>query len=373
MAKISEKSLKKHLYVSILCGGVGKRLWPRSRKKTPKQFIDLFDNGTVFQKTVKRAKSITTPDKIFVVTSQDYVNDVLTQDRDLLLRNIIAEPMGKDTALAMTAVVAYIYKRDPKAIIINLASDAAISSDEVFRKDMILAAKAAWETKMIVTVGIKPAYPHTGYGYIKAGRKKIKANGKSVYNVLQFTEKPNLKTAKRFLKTGQYYWNANLYTWRADVILETASRVAPKLSALIQRIQKSIGQPQEAANLRRVYQDAEKVSIDYAISEKTDNLVLFPASFGWDDIGDWSVVYERSKQDKEGNAIIRYGQKGDYVVLEAQNNLIHFNNKLLALVGVDDLIVVDTDDALLICHREQAQKVKPVVQKIKKQGGLEYL
>lgn len=373
MAGLSEKEIKKHLYLSILCGGGGKRLWPRSRKQTPKQFIDLFGNSTIFTKTVRRAKKITTTDKIFIITGYDYVDDVLKQGRNLLLRNIIAEPMAKDTALAMAISAAYIYHQDPEAVIVNLMSDHVITNDKAFRKDMILAAQAALKTGKIVTVGVKPTAPHTGFGYIKVGGKESGANGKTVYKVDQFTEKPNLATAKKFIKTGKYYWNAGLYIWKASVLLDTLARVAPKLSSLVTKIREGIGQPGEAALLRRVYEKAEGISIDYAVAEKADNLVLLPASFGWDDIGDWEVVYRRSKKDAQGNVIIKHGDNGGYVVSEAKNNLIHFNNQLLALVGVKDLIIVDTNDALLICHRKEAQKVKQIVRKLKKEGRLAYL
>lgn len=375
METASDQELKKHLYISILCGGGGKRLWPRSRKKTPKQFIDLFGNSTPFERTINRAKKITTSDKIFVITNYDYVDDVLRQGPGLILRNIIAEPMAKDTALAMAVSAAIIYKQDPEAVIINLASDAAIipEDEELFRKEMVLAAKAAQETEMIVTVGIKPSFPHTGYGYIQAGEKKAAVNGKTVYQVAGFTEKPNYPTAQKFIKTGKYYWNANLYTWKARVILKTFAKVAPGLSRSVQKISEGIGRAGEAELIHRVYQKAEGISIDYAISEKADNLVLLPGTFSWEDIGDWKVVYGRSKKDKSGNAVIRYGEKGSYVALESKNNLIHFHNKLLALVGVDDLVVVDTGDVLLICHRDKAQKVKQIVQKLKKEGRLEYL
>ncbi|MBN1263314.1 MAG: mannose-1-phosphate guanylyltransferase [Candidatus Pacebacteria bacterium] len=376
MEKILSRKLKKHLYVSILCGGVGTRLWPRSRKKTPKQFIDLFGEKTIFQRTIDRAKKITTPDKIFVVTGSIYVDQVLTQAPDLLLRNIIAEPQGKDTALAMAVGTAFIYQKDPEAIVINLASDHAIplKETETFVKDLHAAARAAEELKdKIITVGIKPSYPHTGYGYIEAGDYQTKIAGKKIYEVAQFTEKPDRQTAEKFIATKKYFWNANLYTWKAKVFLATIKKIAPKLSQSVDNIRESIGKSAEAKVLRRVYKEAEKISIDYAVSEKAENLALIAADFGWDDIGDWNVVYERAKKDKDGNVVIKWGGNGGYVVVESNNNLIHFNNQLLALVGVKDLIVVDTDDALLICHRQEAQKAKEIVNKIKEEGKLKYL
>lgn len=373
MATLSDQKLKDHLFVLILCGGGGKRLWPRSRKKTPKQFIDLFGNGTVFKQTVARAQKITSPEKVFIVTAYDYVDKVLTQGHNLLLRNIIAEPMAKNTALAMAMAAVYILRNDPQAVIINLTSDHVVSPDDVFVKDMLLAAKLAWQTNKIVTVGIKPNFPHTGFGYIRVGKEEVSLDNKEAFRVLNFTEKPNLSKAKKFLAAGNYFWNAGIYIWKGSVLLEAINQLDPQLSMVTNTIQKVIGKFNELDQIRKVYQEAEDVSIDYAISEKSDNLILLPATFNWDDIGDWEVVYQRSKKDKESNAIISYGQKGDYEVLEAQGNLIHFNNKLLALVGVNDLIVVDTDDALLICSRKEAEKVKQIVKKLESCGKTAYL
>ncbi|HUW22002.1 MAG TPA: sugar phosphate nucleotidyltransferase [Candidatus Bathyarchaeia archaeon] len=373
MAGISKEELKKHLFVCILCGGGGKRLWPRSRKQTPKQFIDLFGDSTVFEQTVSRAKKLTTTDKIYIVTSYDYIDNVLNQGKDLLLRNIVAEPMAKNTALAMAMGAVNIFAKDPEAVIINLTSDHAVSPRNIFEQDMYLAAKTAYDSQQIVTVGIKPTFPHTGFGYIKVGKKEMLAGKKAVYRVLAFTEKPDYHKAQIFLNSGNYYWNTSLYTWKASVIIKTIKRFAPELAKLVERFQQAMGKASEAAIVRRIYKDAEDISIDYAVSERADNLVLLPASFSWDDIGDWDVVYQRSGKDSDGNAIIKYGKKGGYVVFESKNNLIHFNDHLLALVGVNNLIVVDTEDALLICHRKEAEKVKKIVNKLKEARRLEYL
>ena len=373
MDKVSEKDLKKHLYVCILCGGGGKRLWPRSRKKSPKQFIDLLGGQTIFQRTFNRAKKIATSDRIFVVTSPDYIDDVLNQAEDILLRNIILEPIARNTALAMGVAAGYIEKRDPQGVIVNLASDHIISPDDVFAKDMIAAAKAAFLSKNLITVGIKPAFAHTGLGYIRVDENGRKINGKTIYKVLKFTEKPDLKTAKQFLTAGNYYWNANLYTWRVDVALATFEKHAPRLAKGIRKIQKAMGTSEEWQVSRQVYKEAENISVDYAVSEKATNLLLIPASFSWDDIGDWEIVYQRAEKNKDGNAVIKHGENGGFIVFESKNNLIHFNNQLLALVGVENLIVVDTGDTLLICHRDKAEKVKEIVKKVQQEGKVKYL
>lgn len=370
MDSISSEQIKKHLYVSILCGGGGKRLWPRSRKKTPKQFIDLFGNETIFQKTMKRAEKVVTNDRIFMITNISYIDDILTQDPNVLLRNIIAEPKARDTALAMGMAALYIYHQDPEAVIANFASDHVISPDSSLRADILTAAQIAASSNRIVTIGIKPQYPHTGLGYIEADGK---LDGFPAYQVVKFTEKPDLDTAKKFIATGKYYWNANLYVWKAKTALEAIEKHAPAVFSLLKKMEKAIGTPQESKVLHEVYESAPSISIDYAVSEKAKDLVLLPASFDWDDIGDWEVVYRRSPKDKEGNVVIKHGTNGGYVSLESKNNLIHFNNQLLALVGVENMIIVDTGDALLICHQQKAERVKKVVEKLQADGLIKYL
>jgi len=368
-----EKSLKEHLFVLILCGGGGTRLWPRSLQKTPKQFLEnLFGQTSLFAQTVERAQWLTSNEKIFVITLSDYVDEVLSQGKVILPRNVIAEPQGRNTALAMGVGAAYIKKIDPQAIIVNFASDQLIEGKELFVSQMSIATQAALQGNYLITVGIKPKFPHTGLGYIEAG-EKMKQMPEGIFKVNSFKEKPELPMAKRFLETGRYYWNANLYVWSTEAIWLAFAKHAPKTFEFLKRVFENLGTKNEAKVLKEVYRKAENIQIDYAISEKADNLLLVPATFTWSDVGDWRVIYDFKKKDKQGNVMETFGKKGWCQAVDSKNCLVESQNRLVAIVGVSDLIVVETDDCVLVCSKEKAQDVKKIVTMLKEKGKEEYL
>ncbi len=367
-----KQDLKDHLFVLILCGGGGTRLWPSSRKKTPKQFINLLGEETIFSQTIKRAKRLVPEERIFVVTNLDYVDEVLAQG-GLSLKNVIAEPQGRNTALAMAVGAAVIAKIDSQAVVVNLASDHLMSPLDEFVENMMVAVKMAFEGDWLVTVGIKPTFPHTGFGYIQVD-KVIKAIERTkVFKVRQFKEKPKLNQAKMFVKSDKYYWNANLYTWKANNFLKACQKHAPKIFEGAKKIQEAWNEEDENEVIEEVYAKAESISIDYAVSEKADNLVLVPASFEWSDIGDWQVVFKVGKKDKENNMVVKTGKKGEFYNIDSNNNLVRFSDRLVALIDVEGMIVVDTPDVLLICRKDKAQNVKKAVQLLKEKKKEEYL
>lgn len=367
-----KKNFKDHLFVLILCGGGGTRLWPRSRTKTPKQFINLFGEKTIFSQTMERARSLTTDERIFISTNADYVDEVIAQG-NLPLRNIIAEPQKKNTALAMAGATAIISKIDPQAVIVNLPSDQLISPTEKFSQNLTRAAQAAFSGDHLVTVGIKPKFPHTGLGYIHVEKALAEFKENDVFKVKEFKEKPDLKQAEEFLKSGEYYWNAGMYIWSVDSLMKACEKYSPKLFEGITKIKNAWGGENEQKVLNEVYAAAEDISIDYAISEKADNLVLVSASFDWSDIGSWQVVWEIGQKDENGNMIVKLKDKGDIYAIDSKDNLVQFEERLVALVGVKDLVVIDTSDALLICQKDKAQGVKKVVEMLKEKGKKEYL
>ncbi|MBM3205319.1 mannose-1-phosphate guanylyltransferase [Candidatus Shapirobacteria bacterium] len=368
----AKDNFKDHLFVLILCGGGGTRLWPRSRSKTPKQFIDLFGEKTIFAQTMERARSLTIEEHIFVSTNADYADEVIAQGK-LPLRNIIAEPEKKNTALAMAGATAIISKIDPQAVIVNLPSDQLISPTEKFSQNLTRAAQAAFLGEYLVTVGIKPNFPHTGLGYIHVGQALAEFKENDVFKVKEFKEKPDLKTAQEFLKSGDYYWNAGMYIWSVESLMKACEKYAPRLFEEIKKIKDAWGEEDEQKVLNKVYAEAEDISIDYAISEKADNLALVAAEFSWSDIGDWKVVWDMGKKDKDGNMIVRLGEQGELLNLESTDSLIQFSDRLVAVVGVKDLIIIDTPDALLVCQKEKSQGVKKVVELLKEKGKKEYL
>lgn len=277
--------------------------------------------------------------------------------------NVIAEPMRRDTALAQGLAALIISQKDPQAIIVNLASDHLISPVSVFACDMQRAVKIARESDSIVTVGIKPTFAHTGMGYIKT-----KA-GKGI----KFIEKPDLPTAKKFLAAGNYYWNANLYVWKAQTLLKLLKKYAPKTYIQFPSILKSLGTDSEREVIHRAFQMAPTISIDYAVSEKLRSFGFVSGRFKWTDIGDWNVVWQNLPKDKLGNSILAPKGKGDFIGLNSQNNLLVLDKQLITLVGLKDMLVVDTPDAILICPKDDAQAVKKIVETLKDQGLTNYL
>lgn len=366
------ETYKEHLYALIVCGGAGTRLWPRSRQKTPKQFLDKFyGEETLFKQTVERARFLTESSRIFVITLSGYADEILEQGPDILTKNIITEPFGKNTAMAIGVGATYIKKIDPQAVIMNFWSDAVIKENDLFCQSLSLAAETAFEGDWLVTVGLKPTFPHTGLGYIETGERF--SGQESVLKVSSFKEKPDLATAREFLSQGNYFWNTGIYVWSAVNIFKAFSKHCPQLYRLIEKIFNSIGTPEEKEILLKAYEEAESLSIDTAVSEKADNLLLVPASFGWSDIGDWKVTYELKDKDASGNVIEVFGEGGTHLGFETKNCLVEAQSRLIATVGVSDLIIIEMEDVVLVCSREKAQDVKNIVNILKEQKKDQYL
>ncbi len=368
---MNNENFKEHLFVLIVCGGSGTRLWPRSRKKTPKQFIDLFGEKSLFAQTMERARSLVPDERIFISTNADYVDEVLAQG-NLSLKNIIAEPQPKNTAIAIAASAAVIAKIDPQAVIVNLWSDHLISPLAKFTAELNLAAEVAFGGDYLVDIGLKPTFPSVGFGYLHAVEPLSEFKEKQVLKVKEFKEKPDLKTAEMFCQSGEYYWNIGLYTWRADSFLKACAKYAPKIYQGAMRIKSAWGQKDEKKVFDEIWSQTEEVSIDYAVSEKANNLVLISASFNWSDVGDWGTVYEAGQKDEKGNMIVKLG-KGEIYHIESSKNLVQFSDRLVALVGVKDLVIIDTPDALLVCQKDKAQEVKKIVNLLKGKEKKEYL
>jgi mannose-1-phosphate guanylyltransferase len=362
-----------HSYAVILAGGGGTRLWPQSRKQTPKQFLELTSNRTMMQVATDRISKFIPWDRIIVVTNKIYTQEVRKQLPEIAPLNIISEPEKKDTAIAMLTGALYAKSKDPKAVVINAASDHTLIDEKEFMKVMKAAITIAAENESLVSVGITPTYPHTGFGYIKAGEdiKKIDHN-LSVFKVLDFAEKPNLATAIAYISTGKYFWNANMYVWSAQTIQNAFAKYMPDMYQLTKGLDKFKEEKFHQA-LAKIYKQVESISIDYAISEKANNLLLIPGDFGWNDVGDWKVVYDLSSKDLDGNVI--RSDKGNVptVNIKSKNNLIYSNGKLIATYGINDMIIVDTGEILLVCPKDQSQQVKKLVERLKEEGKKEYL
>lgn len=361
-----------HVYFVILAGGGGTRLWPKSRKKTPKQFLRLVGKDTMMQVTAQRVTQLISWEHVIVVTNKDYIEEVKSQLPQVPVQNIIAEPDKKDTALAMLTGALYARTLDSEAIVANAASDHVITNPTEFIRVMQAALEVASEGKNLVTVGITPTFPSSGFGYIKAGQDIKRVGGQTVFSVENFTEKPNVATARAFMSTGKYFWNANMYVWSANTLLQAFEKYKPELYKKTEPLHGSDG-PSFHEKLEEVYKDAEAISIDYAISEKADNLVLIPGDFGWDDVGDWKVVYDLGKKDLAGNVVISDGTQINTLAIESKNNLIHTDNRMIAMMGVDNFIVIDTPEILMIVPKDRSQDVKKLVERLKEEKLDQYL
>lgn len=317
------------------------------------------------QDAYRRARLMVDADHVLVISNKNYVEDVRNQLPDVPAGNIIGEPAKRETAPAMLLGALIAYKRDPDAVLINLASDHIATDEKEFVHVLETAAQVASKQTDLVAVGITPTFPHSGLGYIKIGEEVGKLNRLPVFHVDSFTEKPNTATAKAFISTGKYFWNACNYVWSAVALIASFEKNSPEIISVMRPILDAVDTPDFMERATSAYERVEKIAIDYAISEKADNLVLIPGDFGWNDIGDWKVVYDLQNKNESGNVVMCETEGGGVVCHDSKNNLVHTHDRLIALVGMEDTIVVDTGEILLVMPREKSQDVKKIVEKIK--------
>ncbi|PWU23948.1 mannose-1-phosphate guanylyltransferase [Candidatus Cerribacteria bacterium 'Amazon FNV 2010 28 9'] len=370
MANVVRRTMSdlSHTYVVILAGGGGTRLWPKSRNATPKQFLKLYTQNTLMQDTYRRARFFADADHILIISNADYVDEVRNELPELPRENIIGEPAKRETAPAMLLGALLAYKKDPDAVVVNLASDHIATNEQEFQHVIETAITVAARKKDIVTVGITPTFPHSGLGYIEIDGEVEHVNRLPIFRVANFTEKPNVATAKAFIATGKYFWNACNYVWSAETIIEAFRKLSPAILEHMCPISDAIGTHAFQSALLKAYEGVEKIAIDYAISEKADNLVLIPGDFGWNDIGDWKVVYDLQHKNDAGNVVMSESKNGELVCHDSHNNLIHTHDRLIALVGMNDTIVIDTGEIILVMPKERSQDVKKVVEGLKEKG-----
>ena len=350
----------------IMAGGRGERFWPKSRKRMPKQFLSLTDDGkTMIQHTVERILPMVDMEDIYIVTNRDYKMLVQEQLPDIPQENILCEPVGRNTAPCIGLGAVHIARKYEDAVMFVLPSDHLIKYNTIFQKTLADAADVAEQGENLVTLGITPDYPETGYGYIKFNPEETLGRA---FAVDRFVEKPDLETAKGYLATEQYLWNSGMFIWKVSTILKNLEKYLPETYTGLQKIQQAIGTEDERSVLEHEFESFRSESIDYGIMEKAQNIYILSGSFGWDDVGSWLAV-ERIRQSNEfGNVIT-----GNAITVDTKNTIIQGDKKLIATVGIENLIVVDTEDALLICEKNNYKKKKNILENLKICNRTEYL
>lgn len=356
------------MYAAILAGGSGTRLWPRSRQRQPKQFADITGAGrTLIQATADRLQGLVRDQDLFVVVGETFAHLAADQLPNLAQHQIIIEPSGRNTAPAIGLACIHLYQRDPDAVIAFLPADHVIPHTEHFQVALRCAVDAA-QAGHLVTLGITPTFPHTGYGYIKRGNALPLSAHQPVYRVERFLEKPNLMTAEAFLADGGYYWNGGIFISRADQMLAEIERQLPEVYRRLQQIMAALDRPEAASVLAEAWSDMPNVSIDYGVMEGARQVAMTALDAGWNDVGSWDALASVIPLDQDQNCIAQ----GETLTINSQRNII-YSERFVALIGVQDLAIIDTGDALLIGHQSQMQKVKDVVEYLRKQGRTDLL
>ncbi len=350
--------------ILIMAGGAGTRFWPLSRKENPKQFLNLTDqNMSMLQSTVDRVKEIVEIERVFIATNNLYVDKITEQLPKLPEENIIVEPCKRNTAPCIGLASLYIERKYPDSTMVVLPSDHVVEDTESFKNILNSAASYANKEENIVTLGIKPDKPETGYGYIHLGDQVQEVENNSVFKVKEFTEKPELKKAKSFFEDGNYYWNSGMFVWKTETILNKLKENLPEIYKNLKEISKSIGKPEEKEVIDEKFSCMNNISIDYGVLEKEKDIFVIPADFGWNDVGSWTALSEINEEDDNNNVI-----NSDHVGIDTNDSIIYSEDKLVTSIGVDNLIIVNTEDAILVCNKDNAQDVKRLRKLLKEKG-----
>lgn len=351
-----------------MAGGSGTRFWPRSRNVKPKQYLNLFGRESLLESTISRFGRFMDTGNIYIVSGKSQA-EVLEQQTTMLPKeNLIYEPVGKNTlpAIGLAAVLAE--KENPDAIMVVSPSDHLVKDEALFRETVQAAARLANQKNGIVTIGITPSYPATGYGYIQA-ENELDADGKiKRYKVRRFVEKPDHDTAKAYLEKGGFYWNSGMFIFKISVFLEAVQNFAPQLYRDLKLIQADMGNPTFGETLDTIYRAVEGISVDYGIMEHAQNIYMVEGNFPWNDLGSWESVYLFSEKDENRNA-----GSGGNIIIDSRNSYVYSDEGLVALVGLDDVVVVREGNAVLVCKRENAENVKLVVDHLKRKDMNEFL
>ena len=360
--------MNKNHYVAIMAGGIGSRFWPMSRTDFPKQFLDILNTGrTLIQATFDRFSLFIPKENIYVVTSEQYKDIVAEQLPELPISNILCEPSRKNTAPCIAYISYKLRQLNPDANLICAPADHIILQPEAFEEVCNKALDFTANIKGLVTLGIKPTHPNTGYGYIQYDQQPVSEN---VYKVKTFTEKPDKELAQAFLLSGDFLWNAGIFVWQVKNIVQAFEKFLPEMHDVFDAEKNYFNTAAETEAIDRIYPQCVNISIDYGVMEKADNVYIIPSSFGWSDLGTWASAYDNLQKDYFENAVAG----NNVMVIDATKNIVHADNsKLVLLQGLDDFIIVDTKDVLLICKKDKEQAIKEYVAEVKKLKGDKFL
>ncbi|CAN5297734.1 mannose-1-phosphate guanylyltransferase [soil metagenome] len=360
--------MKKNNYVAIMAGGIGSRFWPMSRAGYPKQFLDILNSGrTLIQATYDRFTQFIPKENIFVVTAAQYESIVTEQLPEMLPQNILSEPSRKNTAPCIAYISYKLQQLNPSANLICAPADHLIKERTNFVKVCLEALDFTEKHNALVTLGITPTHPNTGYGYIQYEQPAVADN---VYKVKTFTEKPDTQLAKTFIESGDFLWNSGIFIWQTKNIIAAFEKFLPEIHEVFDAEKSAYNTPEEKDAIDSIYPQCVNISIDYGVIEKADNVYVIPTSVGWSDLGTWGSAYENLEKDYLDNAVA-----GDNVIVfDSLKNVVHADNKkLILLQGLEDFIIVDTPDALLICKKDKEQEIKNYLAEVKKNNGEKYL
>ncbi len=354
-------------YALIMAGGVGTRLWPLSRRNRPKQSIRLIGERTMFEHAVDRIAPLFQSEQVFVVTSAEHIEALIAQAPELPPENFIVEPEGRGTAPCIGLGAIHLRRQDPEAIMAVLTADHFITDTARFRQVLTTAAQVAEEGHM-VTLGITPSSPSTGFGYIKQGESLDMVEGFSVFRAERFTEKPSPETALHMVESGEYSWNSGMFIWRVDRILKEFQRQMPEFYVHLAEVEATLGTSGYEATLSRVWPQVAKQAIDYGVMEGAEDVAVIPVDIGWSDVGSWASLSELLPADERGNVVV-----GPHVGVDTHDTLVFGGKRLIATVGLEGMVIVDTEDALLVCPREREQEVRAVVRRLEEDERSEWL
>jgi mannose-1-phosphate guanylyltransferase len=357
------------LHAIIMAGGSGTRFWPKSRRNRPKQLLRLFGDGTMLQQTVERIAPLVPADRISVITGADQAEAVRAQLPDLPAANVVAEPCPRDTAACVGLAAKLVARSDAEGTMIVMPADHVIEPGELFRKTARAAvAVIDADPTAFVTFGIKPTRPETGYGYIERGELLGTVDGIAVHRVAQFREKPNRDTAERFLAAGRFAWNSGIFVWRARAILDALAEHRPTLAAALDRVGAALGTAREAETIAREYPNMERVPIDKAVMEHARNVRVLEVAYNWNDVGDWRALTALIPPDAQGNTI-----QGDVLACDTRGSIVVADDGLIATLGVDNLVIVQSGGATLVARKEQLDRLKAIVEGLEQSGRGAYL